>query len=141
MVKRLGEQSLLADAALLRTLVSDERGRVVPAPGGGVTHPDWDGDAKAAGDYTIDTTAWGLPAGVRGVWVRLTARWSAAASSSIAGLRRDSSAQVAVVARAAVAGIPADKSGFVPCDSSGCFEVHITRATDYVKLVITGYLL
>lgn len=106
-----------------------------------LTDADWDGDdSKAPATYTIDSSAWGVPAGVRACLVQLNGQWAAASGASLAALRpKDGSLNVGVI-RAQVAGISNDMTIWVPCDQNGDFDVVVANATmTSVRMRIWGY--
>jgi hypothetical protein len=107
------------------------------------TSTDWDGDAKNIGAYDLDLSAWGVPANVRAVHVRLIASWATANNGYEVRLRPAGGAgDVSVGVRAQVAGIAAENSGWVTCNAAGDIRASVVGANAAsVYLAITGYML
>ncbi len=102
----------------------------------------WDGIAQATGTYAIDTSASGLPAGVRAVLVYYAGTWLLAANTSHLTLRPKGSGDVACGVSALVAAYNVRGQGIVPCDSAGDFDAVIAGANSTAAwLHIWGYLL
>jgi len=103
-----------------------------------------DGDSVSAGTYIIDvdsTTAlngstygYSGPAGVRAIYIRMSAQWSVAGTTTNLQVRPTGAASAAVIARSQVANIVNDASGWVAVDSNGQFEFRIVgnNATNVV---------
>jgi hypothetical protein len=106
-----------------------------------LTSTSWDGDSKTSGNNgTIDLSAvFGVPAGVKAVLVRLSAR-SATPSTSYALLGPSSAQNDALVSRVQVANTWQDSSGVVPCNASG--DIYFTcGGTCDIVIEIWGYAL
>lgn len=104
----------------------------------------WDGDSKAAGTYTIDTSAWGIPEGVRACYIRITARYNGTVSDSywVAATHPDNTTQYNVLTRINVGSAYNDREGWVACDDNGDFNIVVNGTTmDEVWLVILGWAL
>lgn len=107
------------------------------------TSTDWDGDAKAVNAYDLDLSAWGIPAGVRAVHVRLIASWATANNGYEVRLRPGGGAgDVSVGVRAQVANIAAENSGWVKCDANGDIRAAVVGGNAAsVYIAVTGYML
>lgn len=100
--------------------------------------------ALSVGTYYPDLhdANYNLPAGIRGIYCRLSAKWGAAGDGNIAIIRPKGGSDAAVVARAQAANIHIDSSGFVPCDANGDIEIQIMGATTTAFwLDIWGYVI
>lgn len=103
-----------------------------------ITHGSWNGDAKAPGVYKIDTSAWGLPAGVKAVAIRLSARWAAVGRVCYA---REKGLGAQVIVRAQLANRIVDSCGTVNCDANGDFEIVVKGTAANAWLEFYGYYL
>ncbi len=90
---------------------------VVPLPTP-ATSVDWDGDAKSGASGTIDlSTVFGLPAGIKGIFARITAKDET--TSVDFGLAVTGVTDLAIVQFTQVANEYITVAGFVPCDANG----------------------
>lgn len=114
---------------------------IVLNPAGYWTNTAWDGDVKSPGTYTIDTSAWGLPAGVKAVFVEMEAKWAAQNTATDLTITRTGDTAGLVVCRALWANGSDNRGGLIPCDSNGDFDVIVHNAsTTYTYLKIMGYI-
>jgi hypothetical protein len=99
-------------------------------------------DTIAPGTYTIDTSAWGAPAGIRAACVLVIGQWAAASNNSLAGLRSVGGSVNYCSMRAMVANISIAMQGWVACDGNGDFDLVVENAnmTSTVMRII-GYSL
>jgi hypothetical protein len=100
--------------------------------------------ALSVGTYYPDLhdANYNLPAGIKGIYCRLSAKWGAAGDGNIAIIRPKGGSDAAVVARAQAANIHIDSSGFVPCDANGDIEIQIMGATTTAFwLDVWGYVI
>jgi hypothetical protein len=100
----------------------------------------WTGGAKTTGLTTIDTSALGLPAGIKKVTVRIHAQW-ASANPDYGVLAGTPSVEYSVCAWCPpTAGYRADAQGDVICDANGDFNVLVINGNpSAVSLWIVDY--
>lgn len=133
-MNRLGRRRIEAETPVIRTLIG---GLVMLAAPVKV----WDGVSKAIGTYSIDTSAAGLPVGVKACLVYAGAQWAAASNSNTLSVRPTGGTADALGLIALVAGANVRAQGIVPCDSSGDFDAIVAGATSNPSyLWIWGYL-
>lgn len=130
----LGQADIFSDAARLRTVLEGPSWLTTP-----LTSTSWDGDAKTTGDNgTIDLSAvFSVPAKVKAVLVRMTVQDET--PGVVATLRQSSGALSMLSARIQVVDIPADETGWVPCDANGDFYFQTSGELDAVSIVIWAY--
>jgi len=97
------------------------------------TSTSWDGDdAKtvAASPYEIDTSAvFGVPAGVKAVYIRLATKWAGVDNAYSCNVRAKGGSSGQVVCRSDVsAGGWNEATGWVSCDANGDIEVVVGGA-------------
>lgn len=102
----------------------------------------YNGSAVSVGSYVIDTSAYGLPAGITAACIRLLGKWSSANDTYYSDVRHPSSSMSQVGIRAYAANIYADAAGIVACDNNGDFTFRVGGAnTTASYLIINGYFI
>lgn len=106
------------------------------------TSTAWDGDAKNIGTYDLNlNTVFGVPTGVRGVFVKASAKWAAASNGSFMEIFYGVNYR-GLVMRAIVANMEIDAYGLVLVPSTGIMRVEVGGANTTLTIVeIEGYLL
>ena len=106
------------------------------------TSTSWDGDAKVIGTYDLNlNTVFGVPTGVKGVFVKASAKWAAASDGSFMEVYYGVNFR-GIVMRAMVANINIDGYGLILVPSTGIIRVQIGGADSLATtLEIEGYLL
>lgn len=105
----------------------------------------WDGTGGlGVGVYPVDTTDFGIPAGVKAVEIRLFSVWNGARQKNCAVFARPTgqtgAGKAQVVNWHDGYGTNVDNTGTVACDSNGDFEIQVIQDTcDTVILEIVGY--
>lgn len=97
--------------------------------------------SNLANGTTIDLSAAGLPAGIKGVFCYLEYTPTTYNAGDYGALARESGYYTAMVATPPGSSTPGRASGFVPCDSNGDIYFLTSDATNTVTLNVTGYLI
>jgi hypothetical protein len=105
----------------------------------------WSAVIKAVGNYTVDTSAVGVPAGVKACKVRWVVNWpnGAPSGSTFAAVCHPSyTAAMPVIVRKMVVGVGIEGHGWVSCDANGDFMFRVSgeQGTN-ITLDIYGYAL
>jgi len=100
----------------------------------------YNGTSRAAGTYTIDTSAYGVPAGAYATIVRGSVYCSSVGGSIYCILRTKGGSNAPITFRAPAAGNYGDFNGIVNGDANGDIELYVTGATHILYLDICGYL-
>lgn len=134
-------RSVLRIERRLDRLEAHELGRFV-ALAAPLTNADWSGDdTKTAGSTnSVDTSAWGCPAGVKAVLIYGAGIFATGVDANYCATRRHGDANNCTFGVAPGNGRYADWGGVVICDAAGDFDVVVVgQDMTAAYLAIQGY--